>query len=507
VDILAAHAAAHPDTCALTDGDRAWSWAEYLAARNRLAGALRGLGLGAGEHVVVYAHNSLECMLASTAARALGAIPVPMNHRLTIDEVLYILDDSDATMVFASEAFVPMVERVRAQASKVRHWVLMGAERRPWAAHVDDLVAGTSAGTIDAPSGLGGSMIYTAGTTGKPKGALRRATDALALLPRLQALDVLDPSHVHLAAGPLYHSAPGGFALYAHVVGSTVVLMKKFDPEQALALIARFRCTSTFMAPTLLKRIVDLPETLLRRYDVSSMRAIIVAAAPCPMRVKEEVLRLFGPALYEFYGSTELGINTVLRPEDVLRKPGSCGRAAPGIELAILDDAGRPVPTGTPGELHVRDYNGVFDEYWKNPAATAETRRGEWLSVGDVASMDDEGFVYICDRKRDMIISGGVNIYPAEIEDALHRHPAVEDVAVFGVPDEDWGERVHAAIQLRPNAGATAEEIQAFARQHLADYKIPREVTFHTEFPRDTAGKLVKRLLREPHWAGRTVRV
>jgi fatty-acyl-CoA synthase/long-chain acyl-CoA synthetase len=446
-------------------------------------------------------------MLAAAAVRALGAIPVPMNHRLTVEEVVHILDNSDASTVFASEAFVPMLERVRGEAAKVRRWVLIGPERRPWAANLDDLVARAADEPIEAPGGLGGSMIYTAGTTGKPKGALRRRTEPGANVPRHRALDCLDPAHVHLAAGPLYHSAPGGFALYAHVVGNTVVIMQKFDPEQALALIERFRCTTTFMAPTLLKRIVDLPEAVRRRYDVSSMRSIVVAAAPCPTRVKEDVLRMFGPVLYEFYGSTELGINTVLRPEDVLRKPGSCGRAAPGVELAILDDAGRPVEPGAPGELCVRPYEGVFDEYWKNPAATAETRRGEWLSVGDVAWMDDEGFVHICDRKRDMIISGGVNIYPAEVEDALHRHPAVEDVAVFGVPDDEWGERVHAAIQLRPDARATADEIRAFARRHLADYKIPREVTFHTEFPRDTAGKLVKRLLREPHWAGRATRV
>jgi acyl-CoA synthetase (AMP-forming)/AMP-acid ligase II len=216
---------------------------------------------------------------------------------------------------------------------------------------------------------------------------------------------------------------------------------------------------------------------------------------------------MFGPVLYEFYGSTELGVNTVLRPADVLRKPGSCGRAATGVELAILDDEGRAAPAGTPGELHVRRYSGVFDEYYKNPAATAQTSRGEWMSVGDVAWMDEEGFVYICDRKRDMIISGGVNIYPAEIEDTLHRHPAVEDAAVFGVPDENWGERVHAAVQLRPGREATARELMDFCRVHLADYKTPREVSFHAEFPRDTAGKLVKRLLREPHWAGRATRV
>jgi acyl-CoA synthetase (AMP-forming)/AMP-acid ligase II len=308
-------------------------------------------------------------------------------------------------------------------------------------------------------------------------------------------------------AGPLYHSAPGGFALYAHALGQTVVVMRKFDAEDALRTIARHRCTTTFMAPTLLKRIVDLPADLRKRYDVCSMRSIVVAAAPCPMRVKEEVLAYFGPVLHEFYGSTELGINTVLPPADMLRKPGSCGRAAPGVELAVLDDAGQPVATGQPGELHVRRYEGMFDGYYKNEAATKETARGEWLSVGDVAWMDDEGFVYICDRKRDMIISGGVNIYPAEIEDALHRHPAVEDVAVFGVPDPEWGERVHAAIQLRPGQSATEQDLKTFCRTHIADYKTPRQFSFHKDFPRDTAGKLVKRLLREPHWSGHTTRV
>jgi len=200
-------------------------------------------------------------------------------------------------------------------------------------------------------------------------------------------------------------------------------------------------------------------------------------------------------------------VNTVLRPEDVLRKPGSCGQAAPGVEVAVLDDDGRPLPPGTPGELFVRRYSGVFDEYYKNPTATAQTSRGEWLSVGDVAWIDAEGFVFICDRKRDMIISGGVNIYPAEIEDTLHRHPAIEDAAVFGVPDAEWGERVHAAVQLRPGLSAGERDIIDFCRAHLADYKTPREVSFHADFPRDTAGKLVKRVLREPYWAGRATRV
>jgi acyl-CoA synthetase (AMP-forming)/AMP-acid ligase II len=507
MDIVAAHAAQHPEKLALIEGERTLTWQEYLERRNRLADSLRRLGLGAGEHAVVHAHNSLECLLAGAAVRAVGAIPVPMNHRLTADEVTYILDNAGAAAVFVSAAFLPMAERVRDRATSVRHWISIGDERRPWATPLEDLLAGGRADAVAAPGGLGGSMIYTAGTTGKPKGALRRATDPSSVVPRLAAMDALDPAHVHLVAGPLYHSAPGGFALYAQMMGNTVVVMERFDAERALALIERHRCTSTFMAPTLLKRIVDLPPAVRARYDVSSMRSLVMAAAPCPMRVKEEVLAYFGPVLYEFYGSTELGINTVLRPEEMLSRPGSCGRAAPGVELSIVDDAGRPCPTGTPGELLVRRYDGVFDGYYRNEAATRETQRGDWLTVGDVAWMDADGFVYICDRKRDMIISGGVNIYPAEIEDVLHRHPAVQDAAVFGVPDAEWGERVHAAIECRPGARVSAGEIIAFCRERLAGYKTPREISFHADFPRDAAGKLLKRTLREPHWAGRSTRV
>ena len=506
MDLIAAQAARQPHRPALIEDERSLTWEQFFRMRNRLAHALADLGIGAGQHAIVYAHNALENLVVGAALRALGAIGVPMNHRLTAEEVAYILDNSDATAVFVGDAFLPMAERVRG-AARVKHWITLGAERRPWAEALDDLLARGDEAPPPAPPAMGGSMVYTAGTTGKPKGALRRVTDPKAILPRLAALDCLDPAQVHLVAGPLYHSAPGGFALYAQMVGGTVVVMRKFDPEETLRLVERHRCTTTFMAPTLLKRIVDLPAEVRARYDVSSMRSLVIAAAPCPMRVKEQALAMFGPVLYEVYGSSELGVNTVLRPEDVLRKPGSCGRAAPGVELAILDDDGRPAAPGTPGELFVRRYDGVFDEYYRNPAATAQTSRGEWMSVGDVAWMDAEGFVYICDRKRDMIISGGVNIYPAEIEDALHRHPAVEDAAVFGVPDPDWGERVHAAVQLRPGRGVTPGELLEFCRAHLADYKTPREVSFHEAFPRDTAGKLVKRLLREPYWAGRQTRV
>jgi acyl-CoA synthetase (AMP-forming)/AMP-acid ligase II len=503
LDFVSIHAQAKPGAIAQIEEDRRLTWRELLERRNRLAGALVKRGVGRGEHVIVYTPNSLECLLAASAIRGAGAVPVPMNHRLVADEVRYILDDSDAVAAFVGGPFVAMADQVRRDAAKIRLWALLGDERRSWATSLDELLeqGGLEAPPVDPAQGLGGSMIYTGGTTGRPKGALRAASDPQVTLAYMQALGMMHDSHVHLVAGPLYHSAPGSFALFTAVVGGTVVVMRRFDPEHALHLIERHRVTSTFMAPALVKRIVDLPDAVRARYDVSSMRALVVAAAPCPMRVKEAALAYFGPCFYEFYGSTELGINTVLRPEDVLRKPGSCGQAAPGVEIALLDDDGRPVTVGEPGELYVRRFGGMYDSYYKNPEATRQTRRGDWYSVGDVAWVDAEGYYTLCDRKRDMIISGGVNIYPAEIEDALHRHPAVEDVAVFGVPDDDWGERVHAAVQLRDGHTMTADDVRAFARRHLADYKVPRDVSFLADFPRDTAGKLIKRLLRDPYWA------
>lgn len=522
MDVVAIHSASKPESPALIEGDRTLTWGDYGARRTRLANALAGLGVRPGERVAVWAPNSIEYLLAGAAAGSLGCVSVPVNHRLLADEAAYVLEDSDAVAVFVGDPYLATAAEVRdgPGAAGVRHWIALGEARPDWAVHLDDLIAAGDSGPVAAEvtrSGLGGSMIYTAGTTGKPKGALRTDVDPTIALGWLNALDLADPDHVHLVAGPLYHSAPGAFALLTQLMGGTCVILPRFDPTEALRLVDAHRVTTTFMAPILLKRILDLDEETRARFDVSSMKVIVVGGAPCPNPVKEAAVDYFGPVLYEFYGSSELGINTVLRPEDVLRKPGSCGRPAPGIELAILDEDGTPLGPDQPGELYVRRYQGMFEHYHKKPEATrAATRRregapeaggGEWVSVGDVAYLDDEGFVYICDRKRDMVISGGVNIYPAEIEDVLHRHPAVADVAVFGVPDDEWGERVHAAVLVRPGESLTAEALRAFARGHLADYKVPRDVSFHERFPRDAAGKLVKRLLRDPHWEGRATRV
>ena len=512
MDFLAGHADNQPDKPALVEPDRALTFREVFERRNRLANSLLGLGIGAGDRVVSYGSNSIELMVVSQATAALGAITVPMNRMLVAEEVAYILSHSDSRAAFVDDRYLPVVEEIREQVGNIEHWILLGDERRDWAHHLEDLLVDGSPETpaveLD-PDSAGGAMMYTSGTTGKPKGALRTSIDTNMVFGWLGAFDLIDGEHVHLVAGPLYHSAPAAFATFSSILGNTIVIMPKFDPELALRLIDEHRVTTTFMAPTLIKRILDQPAEVKERYDPNSMKVLITGAAPCPQNLKEAANDFFGDALFEFYGSTELGLNTVLRPEDVKAKPGSCGKVMPGMEMATFDDDGNRLSPGEEGELFVRRYEGMFDEYYKNEEATREAQRegGEWVSVGDVGHIDEDDFVFIGDRKKDMIISAGTNIYPAEVEDALHRLEGIEDVAVFGVPDEEYGERVHAAISLLPGHSLTEEEVITFAREHLAGYKIPREVSFRDSLPRTPTGKLLKRELREPFWAGQERRI
>jgi fatty-acyl-CoA synthase/long-chain acyl-CoA synthetase len=306
---------------------------------------------------------------------------------------------------------------------------------------------------------------------------------------------------VYLTTGPLYHSGPGGFATVAHSLGNTVVVQRKFDPEDWLRLVDTYQVSTTFTAPTPIRLVCSLPAAVKGRYDRTSMRRLIANAAPWSMALKKMYLADFPPdSLWEVYGSTELGVDTVLRPEDHLRKPGSCGQVAPGIEIKLFDENGREVTEPfQAGELYVRSAT-AFDTYYKAPEKYEEASRGDFLTVGDIAYRDEEGFYYIADRKNDMIISGGMNIYPAEIEAALDASPDVYEVAVFGVPDEKWGEQVHAAV-VRARPGVTAADVQAFAREHVAGYKVPRSVSFVDELPKTGSGKVLKRQLREEFMA------
>jgi fatty-acyl-CoA synthase/long-chain acyl-CoA synthetase len=353
-------------------------------------------------------------------------------------------------------------------------------------------------------------MIYTSGTTGKPKGALRAGPQDPAVLGALLGLFGYRPDDIYITTGPLYHSGPSAFMGAGLLFGQTVIVQRRFDAEDWLRLVDKYQASSTFAAPAPIRMVCALPQEVKDRYDRSCMRVMIANAAPWSYALKQRYLADFPPAsLFEVYGSTELGVDTVLLPADQLRKPGSCGRPVPGIEIRLLDDDGNEVAgTGPehPGEVFVRSKT-VFDAYYKNDDSYESSSRGDFHTVGDMAYWDDEGYLYICDRKTDMIISGGMNIYPAEIEAALDRHPEIYDVAVFGIPSEEWGEVVHATVVRSPGSSLTAGEVTAFARENLAGYKVPRSVDFTGELPRTGSGKVLKRQLRAPFWAGRTAQV
>ncbi|HLH61612.1 MAG TPA: AMP-binding protein [Ktedonobacteraceae bacterium] len=502
---LDAHAQVRPNKMALICGERALTYAELNARARGVANALGGLGVKANDRVAVMSHNSIELLEIACGLSKLSAIGVMLNYRLREHEVAYILKDCQAKVAIAGPGMVEVVDTARAEVASEVVYITVGKEFRPGWRRYEELLAGAGEDVPGGEGGLGSTMSYTSGTTGKPKGAYRaHGVPAADIIRLIQAFELGEPD-VHLLAGPYYHSAPSFFVSLHLLLGSTIVIQPRYDPVDALQLIERHEVTTTFMAPTLLQRLCDVPEEIFSRYHVRSLRSIILAGAPCPYALKVRATERFGPILWEFYGATETGVVTLLRPEDQLRKPGSCGKAGPGQEIRLLDAEGHEVPVGVPGEMWTR--NSWLAEYYNKPDATAGNMRDGFFSVGDIAYCDEEGYYYICDRKIDMIISGGVNIYPAEVEAALSAHPAVADVAVIGVPNAQWGESVKAVVQLKAGATASAEELIAFCSELLADYKRPRSIDFVDELPRNPAGKLLKNQIREPYWrdAGRRI--
>jgi long-chain acyl-CoA synthetase len=504
-DFLASHAEALPNKPAVILGVRQLDFASLHRAANRAARVFKDLGCDAGDRVAFMSFNSIEGFEIANGLRRAGMVVVPVNYRLRGAEIAYVLNDSGAKVVVAGPDHVDAVMAASSEVEGRVRYVGMG-RRIPegWLSYdalMGDAVEQSPAYAV--ADGLAASMIYTSGTTGHPKGAWRPHGVDIANVLQVIGIFELNQSDVHLMCGPGYHSAVSFFSALHQVLGATVVVQPKFEADGALDAIARHHVTTVFLAPTLLQRLVDAQ--LNEPRDVSSLRALILGAAPCPYALKVRAEAVFGKVLWEFYGATETGINTVLRPEDQLRKPGSCGTAVPGQEIRLVDSAGEDVADGEPGELMVR--NSWLAEYYRRPDATGKSLHDGFFSVGDVAYRDAEGYYHICDRRIDMIISGGVNIYPAEIEAVLHAHPSVLDAAVIGVPDEQWGESVKAVVQLRAGATATEDELIAFCAERLAGYKKPRSVDFAGELPRDAAGKLLKRRLREPYWsaAGRRI--
>ncbi len=517
-DILTGYALLQPDKPAVIDDRpdgtvRTLTYAELEVASNQLANVLASLGVRSGESKVVWCgQNSIGVVVLIGATRKLGITAVPLNYRMSDEEATYVTDHSDASIVYVDAEQAPMFDRIRGDLPKVGTYLVHGGLVPDGMSAVEAMMAEASGEPPSVPESTepGATMIYTSGTTGKPKGALRRGASGGEQAAALMALIGYTPDDVYLPTGPLYHSGPLGFMGIAQALGQTVVLQRRFQPEDWLRLVQTYRVTSTFSAPTPIRMICNLPPEVTARYDVSSMKRMIANAAPWSFALKQMYLAYFPTdSLFEVYGSTELGVNCVLRPEDQLRKPGSCGLPSPMVEIKLFDDDGNEVTGSGPehtGELFVKSPSVFADYYKQHDKFLADNKLG-YQTVGDIAYRDDEGYLYICDRKKDMIISGGMNIYPAEIEAALEHHRDVLEVAVFGVPSEEWGESVHAVVVVREGASMTTEDVTAFAREHLASYKVPKSVTFSDELPKTGSGKVLKRELRSPFWAGRSSKV
>jgi fatty-acyl-CoA synthase/long-chain acyl-CoA synthetase len=513
-DLLTMYAAAHPDKPGVIEDGAVLTYAEFEARANQVAAALQSLGVKAGTTFVWCAQNSTEVVVIVNAARKAGAVAVPLNYRLSTEEAAYVIDNSDATLVLFDVEQTAQLEGAVGACPKVTAWAAFHgstAETPSWAKHlpsIADAMPTTEVEPIEGTEDSGGTMIYTSGTTGKPKGALRRGGANAETGGALVQLIGYEPGDVYLTTGPLYHSGPLGFMGIAQLMGGTIIVQRHFDAEDWLRLVDQHEVTTTFSAPTPLRRVVDLPEEVRKKYDYSSMKRFVANAAPWPFELKRKYVERLGEGtLWEVYGSTELGVNTVLKPEDQMRKPGSCGEAAPLVDVALFDEDGNRITEPMlPGELFVRSA-AAFDTYYKAEEKYEENKRGDWITVGDIAYFDDEGFFYICDRKNDMIISGGMNIYPAEIEAVLVAHPAVADAAVFGIPSDEWGESVHATITVYDGQSVTDEELQQFCREHLASYKLPRSFDRMDEIPRSASGKVLKKELRAPYWADRSSKV
>ncbi|MDA0338316.1 MAG: AMP-binding protein [Proteobacteria bacterium] len=508
-DPLSLMAALQGDKLAVTE-DRPdgtiiqFTFSELEQRSNQLGRGLMELGVKPGTKVVWCGPNSPWIVVCIQACRKIGATAVPMNYRLAAEEIAYIVDNSDAQYVIADGEYAQTFADIRKDTPQVKEIIIFDGTPSADQRHIDDIVAGRDTSAIKLeldPEAVPVSMIYTSGTTGRPKGAVRKNSGDPTLMMQMIELIGYTNDDIYITTGPLYHSGPGSFMGIGLMLGQSVVIQRKFNAEDWLRLVDKYKVTSTFSAPTPIRRVCQLDEEIRAKYDVSSMHVLIANAAPWSFALKKLYVSIFPEeSLFEVYGSTELGVNCILTPPYQMTKPGSCGKPAPGVEIFLFDDDGNLVTEPhVQGELFVRSVS-MFSEYHKAKDQYEKDRKGDMQTVGDVAYFDEEGFYYICDRKKDMIISGGMNIYPAEIEDALEHHENIMDVAVFGIPSEEWGETVHAIITARPGSSLTEGDVAAFSREHLASYKVPRSIEFMDEIPRNGSGKILKKDLRAPYW-------
>lgn len=509
------HAETTPDKPALIMGSsgEVVTYRQLDERSNQLARLWRDHGLGPGDHVAIFSENNARFLEVMWAALRSGLYITTVNSYLSAEEVAYILEDSGSRSLVTTTAKADVAAEALRDVPNVTLPLLIGDADPRFEPYVDAISTMPTERLDEEPAGE--MMLYSSGTTGRPKGIKRPLSgntidQGMMIAALLGGVFGMDADTVYLSPAPLYHSAPIGFNLGVQSLGGTTVIMEKYDPVEALRLIESHRASHSQWVPTMFVRMLKLEEEERQRYDVSSMQVAVHAAAPCPVEVKQQMMDWWGPVLWEYYAGTELNGFCLVKPEDWLARPGTVGQPLIG-EIHILDEEGNEVPAGESGTIYFG--GGPPYEYHNAPDKTESSKDPGghgWTTLGDVGYLDQDGWLFLTDRKAFMIISGGVNIYPQEIEDCLIMHPKVADVAVFGVPDDEMGESVLAAVQPAEGVERGAElesELRTFAREHIAGYKVPKTFTFLDELPRLPTGKLYKRKLRDEYWQGRASRI
>jgi len=505
-DITRHHARTHPDRVAIYFEGRRTTFGELDRRANHVANGLIAEGMRPQTRIAYLSKNSPAFFDLWFGAAKADVVLVPVNFRLAPPEVAYVVVDAGAEILFVSADFYPLVEKVAQDLKSVRRIIALDGGHQSWIGY-SEWVAAQQPGdpAIAVARDHCAIQMYTSGTTGHPKGAQLSHANLLTLLPgALSQFGAWHDNDVNLVCMPLFHIGGSGWALVGFYRGVPTVLMRDPDPAAILRLIPEYRITKAFMVPALLLFLMQVPQC--RTTDLSSLELIAYGASPAPVDLVRNALKTFGCSLAQVYGLTETtGAITYLPPEDHDEKNAarlkSCGKAMAGIEIRVVDMQGNAVATGEVGEIVTRSPQNMLG-YWNQPEATRRAIRGEWFHTGDAGYLDADGYIYIYDRVKDMIISGGENIYPAEVESALFGHPGVADVAVIGIPDEKWGEAVKAMVVRKPGATVTADELIGFARERIAHYKAPRSIDFVDALPRTPTGKILKRELRKPFWEG-----
>lgn len=497
-------AADHPDRVAvISEQDGRRTFVELNQRANQLVRALRARGVRSGDHVALLCSNRPEFAEAVVAVNRSGLVLSPVNWHLSAEEIAYVVNDCGASALIAESRFTEPATSAARENDRLAVRLAIGANIEGFESY-EAAVSEQPADNIDNPS-IGGFMFYTSGTTGRPKG-VRQLAEAEQTGVFVQVLAAVydfrrEAQDAVLSTGPLYHGGPLHFCVNVPLVcGIPVVLMQQWEAEKMLQLIERHRITHAYCVPTMFRRLLALPSETRRKYDLSSLRCIIHGAAPTPAEDKLGMIEWLGPILTEIYGATE-GVATMISSEEWLRKKGAVGRPPPET-VRILDEDGQPSPPGVVGTVYLKPY-GRF-EYFNAPEKTVECFRDEFITVGDLGHLDEEGYLYITGRTAELIISGGSNVYPAEIDNVLLAHPAVRDAAAIGVPSQEWGEEVKAFVVPAPGVSATpdlASELAAYCKDRLGTLRMPRSIEFVAELPRSEAGKLLRRKLRDPYWS------